>query len=136
MQLWQYYYDTRVLSGINSGFRHPLISEVISWQCFLTVLILESTCGFRATVFCLFDYCYGVPSWWFQRLPGASWHLLKLSDTSWCFIMLPIASCCLLILLKIYFWFSVHHCLIIKIIINKQTQYCDLGMLRSTVNSW
>ena len=35
----------RVLSGINSAFQHPLISEFISRQCFFTVLILGYAWG-------------------------------------------------------------------------------------------
>ena len=75
-----------------------LISKVINWQCFLTVLILESFCGFKATIFCLFVYYYFdvVPSWGFLSLSGASWNLLKISDISWCFIVLPNDCCCFL----------------------------------------
>ena len=83
-------------------------------------LVLESTCCLRATVFCLFVYYY-----FDVCLPGPSWQLLKLSDASWYFIMLPISSCCLLTppdRVLIAFVPDWHN---IKVMINKQTKYCD-----------
>ena len=112
----------RALSVINGAYKQPLISEVINWQCFLTVLILESTCAFRATVYCLFVLLFWC--WAFLMLPEDSWHLLKLLDTSWCFIILPNASCCLLTPPEILFLLSLQYCHNIKIIIDKQTKYC------------
>ena len=83
-----------VLSVITSVFfYHPLISKVISWQCFLTVLFLEATLGFRVTVFCLFVYYI-----FMLCLTNASWGFLELRDTSWSFWALPDASLCLLLL--------------------------------------
>ena len=113
-----------VLSVINSAFLHPLISKVMSWQCFLTVLILGSTYGFRATVFCLFVYCY------FDVLPP--WCLLRLHDTSCSFQTLPGAT-----LYSSWFFLllSLQHCCHIKIITNKQTKYSDSESHQHTLNN-
>ena len=78
--------DNRVLSGIYSAD---------SWQCFLTVLILESTFGFRVTALCLFLYifmlCFPDASSDFLHLPDTSWSIQTLSDASFCFLWLPVA---------------------------------------------
>ena len=53
---------SRVLSGMYSAFEHPLISGVISWRCFLAVLILAYACGAHRhrIMFVCFLYFYVV----------------------------------------------------------------------------
>ena len=87
--LWLW--EPPVCNKISTFKKHcQLMTSPIKWR-YKALLIPDKTLMFIFPVqVSKFDI---VPSWFFLRLPGASWHLLKLSVTFRSFIKLPFFSC-------------------------------------------